>query len=699
MTTTSPRILIVDDNPAIHEDFRKILAGANARNPALEAVESVIFNTPKAPATLACTFDLDSAFQGKEALEFVRRALAAEQPYALAFIDVRMPPGWDGVETIEQLWNVDPALQIVVCTAYSDYSWEKMSTRLGVNENLVILKKPFDNIEVLQLAHALTKKWIVTQQAELRIEMLDLMVEQRTAAVELANAELRRSEERFATAFRASPIALAIQTLDDRRFVDVNVAFTAMTGFTRERLVGHTPVELPLGIVFKDPLAGIGSVRNAEAQISTNGGDLRDVLISVEHIALDGEPHLLVMAQDVSDRLQLEAQLRQSQKMEAVGQLAAGVAHDFNNLLTIIEGHASLQLAVPGMSADLTESLEQIEQAAERAADLTRQLLTFSRRQIMRPRVLDLNRLVADLTGMLSRVLGEKVELRTDFTPELPFICADRTSIEQVVMNLTLNARDAMPKGGVITLSTKRLDLDPDQVRIPPEARPGAYVCLSVSDTGIGMDEATRTRIFEPFFTTKETNKGTGMGLATVYGIARQHDGWIDVETAPSEGATFCVYFPVTDKSMEPDAASPATAPASTQQHTIFVVEDDEAVRGLVKEILLHHEYDVIEAATGDAALQMWPGIRDDIDLLLTDMVMPGEHSGLELAERLLADKPTLRVIYTSGYSSELFASGVELREGINYLPKPYLSSKLNAILRHVLDSEPVANGASNLSH
>ena len=265
-------------------------------------------------------------------------------------------------------------------------------------------------------------------------------------------------------------------------------------------------------------------------------------------------------------------------------------------------------------------------------------------------------------------------------------------------MNLTLNARDAMPKGGVITLSTKRLDLDPDQVRIPPEARPGAYVCLSVSDTGIGMDEATRTRIFEPFFTTKETNKGTGMGLATVYGIARQHDGWIDVETAPSEGATFCVYFPVTDKSMEPDAASPATAPASTQQHTIFVVEDDEAVRGLVKEILLHHEFDVIEAATGDAALQMWPGIRDDIDLLLTDMVMPGEHSGMELADRLLADKPTLKVIYTSGYSSELFASGVELREGINYLPKPYLSSKLNAILRHVLDSGTVSNGASKSS-
>ena len=691
MNTTSPRILIVDDNPAIHEDFRKILAGAPARNPALDAVESVIFDIPRPPATLACAFDLDSAFQGKEALEFVRSAHANDQPYALAFIDVRMPPGWDGVETIEQLWNVDPALQIVVCTAYSDYSWEKMSARLGVNDNLVILKKPFDNIEVLQLAHALTKKWIVTQQAQLRVEMLDLMVEQRTAALELANVELRRSEERFATAFRASPIALAIQALEDRRFVDVNAAFTAMTGFSREQLVGHTPVDLPLAIVFNDPLAGVGTVRIAEAQITTSGCELRDVLISIEHIALDGRAHLLVMAQDVSERLQLEAQLRQSQKMEAVGQLAAGVAHDFNNLLTIIEGHASLQLSVAGLSTDMIESLEQIEQAAERAADLTRQLLTFSRRQVMRPRVLDLNRLVGDLTGMLSRVLGEKVELRTDLAAELPLICADRTSIEQIVMNLTLNARDAMPRGGVITLSTRALELGANNGRLPAEARPGWYVCFCVSDTGVGMDDATRARIFEPFFTTKETNKGTGMGLATVYGIARQHDGWIEVTTAPAQGATFRIHFPVTDKPPEPEPSSEPAMRASTQQHTIFVVEDDEAVRALVKEILLHHDYDVIEAPTGDAAVEMWPGIRDDIDLLLTDMVMPGEHSGLELAAALRSDKPALKVIYTSGYSSELFASGVELKEGRNYLPKPYLSSKLIAILRQALNAETAA--------
>ena len=231
-----PRILVVDDNPAIHEDFRKILAGAPARSAELENVESILFDAPPAPPSLAAHFDLGTAFQGKESLELVQQAVAEGRPYALAFVDVRMPPGWDGIETIYHLWKADPALQIVVCTAYSDYSWEKMSARLGINENLVILKKPFDNIEVLQLAHALTKKWTVTQQAQLRMEELDRMVLQRTAALEQAHVELRRSEERFGTAFRACPVAFAIQTLAEHRFVDANAAFVAMTGFTREDL-------------------------------------------------------------------------------------------------------------------------------------------------------------------------------------------------------------------------------------------------------------------------------------------------------------------------------------------------------------------------------------------------------------------------------------------------------------------------------
>jgi two-component system, cell cycle sensor histidine kinase and response regulator CckA len=689
------RILLVDDNPAIHEDFRKILLGTSTKaRTELDAMESVLFDKP-ITSVAKVTFELASAYQGKEAMEKVTESLKEEKPYALAFVDVRMPPGWDGIETIERLWQVDPALQIVVCTAYSDYSWEKMTQRLGVNDNLVILKKPFDNIEVLQLAHALTRKWQVTGQASVRLETLDKMVADRTKALESSNAELRRSEERFAKAFRASPIPFAIQTLRENRFVDVNDAFRHMTGYGRAELIGRTPLDVHLCIDYPgQTLTDDRPIRHVEAQVSTKSGELRTALVSVERIALDGEPHLLLMVLDISERLHLEAQLRQAQKMEAIGQLAAGVAHDFNNLLTIIQGHASLQLTLSGHGEDTIESLKQIAQASERAADLTRQLLAFSRRQVMRPRVVQVNALIRDLTAMLRRLIGEQVELRTEFEKDLPPVWADQTGLEQVIMNLTLNARDAMPRGGSITIGTQLMEVTEQDSEQNPEASAGRYVVLSVTDTGTGMDESTRARIFEPFFTTKDMNKGTGMGLATVYGITKQHEGWIDVSTELGKGSQFRVFFPTTDRIAEPLADPTNNAVSTGDASTILIVEDDEAVRGLVREILDHHGYRVLEAEHGEAALEVWRKHRDEIDLLLTDMVMPGSVNGLELSQRLLADRPDLKVVYTSGYSSELFSSDVKLEDGVNYLPKPYLSAKLTSILGRALHPETAATPA-----
>ncbi len=672
MMDSAPRILIVDDNPAIHEDFRKILADPDARNLALEAAESALFGQAQPPSH-AARFHLDFAAQGREALEQVQNGIAAGRPFALAFVDIRMPPGWDGVETIEHLWKADPSLQVVICTAYSDYSWEKMSQRLGVNDNLVILKKPFDNIEVVQLAHALTKKWLMTRRAQLRMEQLDAMVVERTA-------DLMRSEERFVTAFQASPIGLAILAVEDHRFVDVNDAFAVLAGCLREELIGRDGHELRLLVEFTRP--AVKPDRDNAARFSIRGSAPRDVLVSKASISLGGKPHSLLLIQDTSERMQLEAQLRQSQKMEAVGQLAAGVAHDFNNLLTIIEGHASLQLANGNLPPDAITSMAEIEEAAERAANLTRQLLTFSRQQVLRPRVMDLNAVIKGLHGMLTRILGEQVELRCELELDLPRIYADQTSIEQVVMNLALNARDAMPDGGRITISTRARVVSSQSDDTGVQAQPGTFVSLRVSDTGIGMDEETRARIFEPFFTTKEVSKGTGMGLATVYGIIRQHEGWIDVSTALGKGAAFTAYLPTTDKTPgeSPAAAVPAATPG--EQETIFVVEDDTAVRALVREMLECFNYRVIEAESGDAALAMWPRIREQVDLLLTDMVMPGQHNGLELARKLLADRPELKVIYSSGYSSDLFTSDIELIAGRNYLPKPYLTAQLIDIIR-----------------
>jgi two-component system, cell cycle sensor histidine kinase and response regulator CckA len=684
------RILLVDDNPAIHQDFRKVLMGAQGQNKELDAAEAVLFEDQPKRKVRALPFNIDSAFQGREALEKVRTAIAEGQPYALAFVDVRMPPGWDGVETIEQLWKEDPAIQIVVCTAYSDYTWEHMTERLGVSDNLVLLKKPFDNVEVLQISHALTKKWLVTRQAELRLDELESMVRERTKDLEAASSEISLSEERFSQAFRNSPIPQAIQTLRAQRFVDVNGAFLRMTGYTRDEMVGRTPLELRLCLDYESNLLQAvregSSVQNTEAQFSTRDGELRTALFSLEPLSVADEPHFLLMAQDITDRLQLENQLRQAQKMEAIGQLAAGIAHDFNNLLTIIQGHASLHLNSADHPRELSTSLRQINSASERAADLTRKLLTFSRRGMIRPEVLEVNESIQGVGKMLQRVLGEKIVLKTELAEKAPRVFADATGVEQVLMNLALNGRDAMPDGGTITIRSSTTTLDGAAAGRHPEARPGDFVCLSVSDTGCGMDEVVRRRIFEPFFTTKGPTNGTGMGLATVYGIVKQHEGWIEVDSTVGKGSTFHVYLPVTDRLPE-RSEEPSFEPAhGSGAHTIFVVEDDEAVRSLVVEILESFNYRVIQAETGDAAIAGWPQWKNEVDLLLTDMVMPGESNGLDVARHCLATKPNLRVIYTSGYSSELFDSDVRLEDGVNYLPKPYLSGKLTSIIRNALD-------------
>ncbi len=609
-----------------------------------------------------------------------------------------MPTGGDGIETIEKLWQIDPALQIVACTDCPDDWWEQTRHRLAMNDNLVILKKPFDKIELAQLAHTLTRKWHITQQANLRLETLDKMVAARTQELEASNAELRRSEERLGKAFRASPIPFVIQTFRENRFVDANDAFLQMTGFQREELIGRTPLQLRMCLDYDmrllPALPENKAVRHLEAQVSTKAGELRSALVSLERIDLSGEPHVLLMVLDISERLHLEAQLHQTQKMEAIGQLAAGVAHDFNNLLTIIQGHASLQLSLPGHSENTTESLQQIGFAAARAGDLTRQLLAFSRRQVMRPRVIPLNALVLEQIAMLRRLVGERIELVCDLADDVQPVWADPTGLEQVLTNLTLNARDAMPKGGRMTIATAAARITLEDRERNPEAVPGDYAQFSVTDTGTGIDPETRARIFEPFFTTKETNKGTGMGLATVYGITKQHDGWIDVSTEVGRGSQFRILLPVTDRPAEPVETVAVPFKLTAASHTILIVEDDEAVRGLVREVLVHTGYRVLEAETGDAALEVWEQHADEIDLLLTDMVMPGSVNGLELARQLLARRPSLKVIYTSGYSSELFSSNVKLQDGRNYLPKPYLSAKLTAILHRALHcSEEPAPG------
>ncbi len=389
---------------------------------------------------------------------------------------------------------------------------------------------------------------------------------------------------------------------------------------------------------------------------------------------------------DITERKQLEEQFHQAQKMEAVGRLAGGVAHDFNNLLTAILGSADLVLETLQGGASEREEIQEIRKAALRAADLTRQLLAFSRQQVIAPTVLNPNAVVADMDKLLRRLLGEDVELRTVLASELGTVKADPNQLEQIVLNLAVNARDAMPSGGKLTVETQNVELDQEYVRGHLSAQPGPYVMLAVSDTGVGMDAATQARIFEPFFTTKAKGKGTGLGLATVYGIVKQSGGWIWVYSEPGQGTTFKVYLPRVTEGVAAAAPS-APAPASVRgTETVLVVEDDESIRKLVQKVLKAHGYTVLVAASGGDAEQVAGQHEGPIHLLMTDVILPGLN-GREVARRLTAARAGIRVLYLSGYTDDAIVHHGVLEPGVAFLQKPFAPAALSRKVREVLDS------------
>jgi PAS domain S-box-containing protein len=391
-------------------------------------------------------------------------------------------------------------------------------------------------------------------------------------------------------------------------------------------------------------------------------------------------------ASDITERLNLEQQLRQSQKMQSVGQLAAGVAHDFNNVLTIIQGHCELVMTGEKVSKSGMESLDQVRMAADRAAKLTQQLLTFGRKQFMQIELMDINEVIHQVTQMLRRVLGENVSLRSNLAARLPAIEADATMMEQVIMNLSVNARDAMPGGGSLTIGTVPVMVSRAYVERNPEAREGTFVCLSVSDNGTGIEPDKLSKLFEPFFTTKEVGKGTGLGLATVYGIVKQHQGWVEVDSELGKGSVFKVFLPASSKGVQARNGKAAPQNVRGGKETVLLVEDEAGVLTLARGILKSYGYDVLEARSGVEALRLWAQHDTRIDLLLTDIVMPEGMSGLDLAKKLRAEKHDLRVLYSSGYSIEVAGQDFGLTDGMAFLKKPYQPSALALKVRECLD-------------
>jgi len=389
---------------------------------------------------------------------------------------------------------------------------------------------------------------------------------------------------------------------------------------------------------------------------------------------------------DITERLKLEGNLRQADKMLAIGQLAAGVAHDFNNMLTVIQGHAGILIQKADREGRKNDSAQAIFFAAERAAGLTRQLLVFSRKNVKQLVPLSIPEVVTGISDMLGRLLGETITLEFVTAPTVPLTPADKNEVEQVIMNLVVNARDAMPQsGGTLRIEVDAVDINESDLAVQPQARPGPFVRFRITDSGCGMDQATIERIFEPFFTTKEVGKGTGLGLATVYAIVKQHEGWIEVESAPGQGTTFSVFFPTFEEGLEADArvaSSASEKPRLQGTETILVVEDEEELRNLALMILDSYGYRSLSAENGRQALEVWRANASAIDLVVTDMVMPGGLSGLQLAEALIRERPGLPVLITSGYSVEDISNKLSGSRNIHFIQKPYSPTSLAEAIR-----------------
>ncbi|HEY1081139.1 MAG TPA: response regulator [Prosthecobacter sp.] len=576
------RILIVDDNTTIHEDFRKILSPTDFGESDLNMIESAVFGEEQSSKSMP-EFELAFAAQGDGAVRLVEMGLQQGRPFALALVDVRMPPGMDGIATIKSLWRIQPDLQVAICTAYADYSWDDIVDHLGISHRLVILKKPFDPIEVIQIANALTSKWAFERESAMR--------------------------------------QLGLQT-----------------------------------------------------KLWDNAKRMEDTYARLR--------------QEHDDRLRLEEDMRKMQKMDALGGLAAGIAHDFNNVLTVIQGHLSMNLMNGDQSPGIAESMGEVLLAARRAADLTKQLLNFTSRDYKAPRPLNLAREIEAEMELLGRTLGNNVTLETRFDPEMPDVMADPGSLGQIVVNLAVNARDAMPKGGILTVSTRQATVATEEEarKLDAEGRTGRFAILSVSDNGTGIPAEVLSQIFDPFYTTKEPGRGTGMGLAMVRGLARHMGGWVTVSSVTDVGTDFQIYLPLASEAASLDLPAAGNKDFDGLMHDVspcnlLIVDDDSSVRHVMNYVLESQGHTVYSAKDAHEAWQTWRAHRHSINLVITDINLPGDASGFDLGRAIMGDDATLPIIFTSGYCPDILGQTTSLQLGINYLPKPFdVLDLLNAV-------------------
>ena len=822
------RILVIDDNRAIHDDFRKILCATPGRSDALDQAESLLFATPagRANAPKRNPFTIDSAFQGQEGLEKARQALAEGRPYALAFVDVRMPPGWDGIETAARIWEVCPDLQIVICTAYSDYSWDEMSAKLNSSDRLVILKKPFDTVEVLQLANALTEKWRLHQEVRTKLNELEGLVQERTKVLQQTNEKLgleiaerqraaealRESEERYGLMFQWNPLPMWVVDMKTLAIIAVNETAVTAYGYSREQFLVMTlkdlqprdqVAELARRLAEVESLPGHvfrtrhrkqdGRVIDVEIVTRTINFSGREARLTVAHditerkaaedriyeqaalldLAHDaifvkdwegkikfwnkgaeqlfgwtaaeavGRPaeelfttpspwetavrelvekgewsgelqkqtkagkkvivnsgwtllrddedrprSVLVIEADITEKKKLETQFLRAQRMEGIGTLATGMAHDLNNIL------APILISAGTLRWDLgpeerEDAIKHIEGGVKRGAEVIRQVLTFGRGVEGDRVAVSPGELLKEAVNIVTQTFPKDITLSHEIADGLWPIIGDKTQIHQVLLNLSINARDAMPKGGQLRLSAKNINVDDKYPVLHAPGRPGPYVIFEVADSGCGIAPGDIERIFDPFFTTKEFGKGTGLGLSTVLGIVKSHQGLIAVESQPGKGTTFKVLFPVSSEAVRTIVSQRPMPLPRAEGELILIVDDEVNIVATNRQMLCKHGYRVLSASNGQEALEVFKQNRDNIKMVVTDIMMPG-MDGIGLIRALKAIAPNLKIIASSGLGSgskgqdreaELKALGATY-----FLAKPYSAQRLlealNAIVR-----------------
>lgn len=678
------RILIIDDDCEIFHAFQAVLAPDSI--PSHQKMAQLLKKSLDAPVPTAVSFSLQYAAQGEDGFRVVEKALAESQPFAVAFIDIRMPPGWDGVKTAASIRAIDPNIEIVIVTAYSDRSQEDILASVGTPEKLLFFKKPFDPDEVRQLAISLTEKWNIF------------------LAEKEAQALLKASEEQYRN--------LVVNISDWVWETDPEGTFTycspvchRLFGYEMDELVGRAYemllAESERGIFRSHLQQGRqGDFHVVSIERICRRKDASKVYIESSFTRIldkDGavrgfrgiDRDITARKNEEERRIRMEEKLRQVQRFETLGCLAGGIAHDFNNVLSPILGCAQICLMRCDKEHPTYQLLKNIEISAYKAADLVRQILGFARGAQFRCQPLSLNTVVGNFFKMLKRLIPEDINLSMDIEQNLPAIIGDICQVEQILLNLVVNARDAMPaRSGKITIRTFSQEIAPEQGLLDTKKKPicGAFVVLAVADNGMGIAGDIVDRIFDTLFTTKEVGKGTGIGLATIAGIVDQLDGHIRVETAVGTGTTFFIYFAQSDQQI-PTLETGIIPVVKNSTGTILVAEDDAAVRATIAASLCRFGFTVLEADSGIEALEIMQNSSRPVELLITDVIMPG-CGGMELVEEVRKLRSDLPVIFISGYPMDILPEAIQVTSNSFFMAKPCPPSSLVQKVKEMLGRE-----------